>query len=441
MKDLPQIVAEFDVQSEVRLLKQLINIRMRHLRSGIPSGVDIAENLYKRANSNHLPIHEKVILSTGLLSYMEPHYFSRYFINAQNIDNKDIIFGGVLQNEKFYPTVQTCLFLILGTHGNNSEKQQEVYRLFKGNSNIHKFIYLDDNQPDINLLNRKFELRDEIISNLVYKTEYAPEFDANFPAKLLETQMNWDDLVLPYQTFENLEEIVNWAIYNQRVFSEFKLGRKLKKGFRALFYGASGTGKTLTASLIGKRVDMPVYRIDIAYIVSKYVGETEKNLEKIFEHAENKNWILFFDEAESMFGKRTATRSSNDRFANQQVAYLLQRIEDFPGIIILASNKKGEMDPAFVRRFQLMLEFKIPAPNERLQLWQKGLNEDFILNADVDLREIAEKYEVTGGTLINILRNLSINALINNTREVNHKNIIENIEREFIKLGKTVNSI
>jgi len=120
---------------------------------------------------------------------------------------------------------------------------------------------------------------------------------------------------------------------------------------------------------------------------------------------------------------------------------LLQRIEDFPGIIILASNKKGEMDPAFVRRFQLMLEFKIPAPNERLQLWQKGLNEDFILNADVDLRDIAEKYEVTGGTLINILRNLSINALINNTREVNHKNIIENIEREFIKLGKTVNSI
>src|SRR5690606_11585436 len=123
----------------------------------------------------------------------------------------------------------------------------------------------------------------------------------------------------------------------------------IKPGYRTLFYGPPGTGKTLTAMLLGKEFQRNVFRIDLSQVVSKYIGETEKNLEKIFQRAANKEWILFFDEADALFGKRTSVKDAHDRYANQEVSYLLQRVEDFPGLVILASNYKNNIDKAFVR--------------------------------------------------------------------------------------------
>ena len=148
--------------------------------------------------------------------------------------------------------------------------------------------------------------------------------------------MAWDDLVLDDLVHEQVQEINTWLEHGATLMSDWGLYRKIKPGYRSLFYGPPGTGKTLTASLLGKTSGRDVYRIDLSMVVSKYIGETEKNLSKIFDTAENKNWILFFDEADSLFGKRTATNSSNDRHANQQTAHLLQRVEDFPGVVILA---------------------------------------------------------------------------------------------------------
>ena len=128
--------------------------------------------------------------------------------------------------------------------------------------------------------------------------------------------------------------------------------KRVKPGYRALFHGPPGTGKTLTATLLGKHTGRPVFRIDLSRVVSKYIGETEKNLSRLFDKAEHKDWILFFDEADALFGKRTEIRDAHDKYANQEVAYLLQRIESYAGLVILATNQRGNIDEAFLRRFQ-----------------------------------------------------------------------------------------
>ena len=171
------------------------------------------------------------------------------------------------------------------------------------------------------------------------------------------TDQSWKDLVLDKETLGQVEEIKTWLKQSSSVKLDKSLRKKLKAGYRTLFYGPAGTGKTLTAALIGKECNKTVYKIDLSKVVSKYIGETEKNLELIFAHAKDKGWILFFDEADALFGKRTEPKDSHDRYANQEVSYLLQRMEDYNGLVILATNMKGNIDDAFTRRFNLILRF------------------------------------------------------------------------------------
>jgi SpoVK/Ycf46/Vps4 family AAA+-type ATPase len=220
--------------------------------------------------------------------------------------------------------------------------------------------------------------------------------------------------------------------------NDWGMNKKIKPGFRTLFYGPPGTGKTLTASLLGKSSGLDVYRIDLSMVVSKFIGETEKNLANVFDQAENKNWILFFDEADALFGKRTQTSSSNDRHANQEVSYLLQRVEDFPGVVILATNLKANLDDAFSRRFQSMIYFPIPGPEQRKRLWKQVFSEESTLEKDFDLDEIAIKYELAGGAIINVSRYSSMKALKRGSNIILKKDIIEGIRKEFGKEGKIV---
>ena len=189
---------------------------------------------------------------------------------------------------------------------------------------------------------------------------------------------------------------------------DWGLSKFLKAGYRSLFYGPPGTGKTLAATLLGKKNGMDVYRVDLSMIVSKYIGETEKNLAHVFDLAENRNWILFFDEADALFGKRTSTNTSNDRHANQEVAYLLQRIEDFPGIIILATNLRSNIDEAFSRRFQSVIYFPMPTEELRAELWRKMLPAQWLGGNADELIAIAAETELSGGAIANVVRGCAI---------------------------------
>ncbi|MEO1448255.1 MAG: ATP-binding protein, partial [Bacteroidota bacterium] len=197
-------------------------------------------------------------------------------------------------------------------------------------------------------------------------------------------------------------------------------------------------GKTLTASLLGKTTALDVYRVDLSKVVSKYIGETEKNLANIFDQAENKNWILFFDEADALFGKRTQANDSKDRHANQEVAYLLQRVEDFPGVVILASNLKSNIDEAFARRFQSMIYFPMPRPSQRLRLWEAAFPPQVNMHKNVNLEAIANKYEIAGGAINNITLHCSLRALTREDHTIYQHDLVDGIRREFRKEGKTV---
>lgn len=253
---------------------------------------------------------------------------------------------------------------------------------------------------------------------------------------MVHTPLNWDDLVLPAYVLEQILEIKNWMLHEPLIQQEWGLHKWIKPGYRSLFFGPPGTGKTLTAALLGQELERPVYRIDLSMIVSKYIGETEKNLAGVFDQAEQQKWILFFDEADALFGKRTETQSAHDRYANQEVSYLLQRVEDFPGLIILASNFKGNLDEAFIRRFQSIIHFPVPTAQQRLLLWQKAFSGKLQLNPDVQLEDIAEKFEVTGGEIINILRTVAIRVAHNHSNSVQWADLSEALRKEYQKNGK-----
>jgi SpoVK/Ycf46/Vps4 family AAA+-type ATPase len=250
--------------------------------------------------------------------------------------------------------------------------------------------------------------------------------------------MIWDDAVLSPQTLKQIEVITTWLQHNEALMKDDNLSRKLKPGYRVLFYGPSGTGKTLTASLLGKQFQKDVYRIDLSQVVSKYIGETEKNLEKVFSKAENKNWILFFDEADALFGKRTSVSNAHDRYANQEVSYLLQRVEDFPGLIILASNFKANIDSSFIRRFNQIIFFPVPNESERLILWQKAMPSMLNLHPETNLPEIAKQYEITGAAIINVMQYAALQAIKRNDFLIHARDLVEGIQREFQKEDKSV---
>jgi SpoVK/Ycf46/Vps4 family AAA+-type ATPase len=194
----------------------------------------------------------------------------------------------------------------------------------------------------------------------------------------------------------------------------------------------------MTACLLGKYTGRTVYKIDLSMVVSKYIGETEKNLSKVFQQAEHKNWILFFDEADALFGKRTKIEDAHDRFANQEVSYLLQRIESFDGVVILASNMKTNLDDAFTRRFESVIYFAMPKIEERQRIWEQGFSPASVLAATVDLHKISKQYEIAGGAIMNVIRYASLMSINKGSNVITLENIEEGIKKEYHKEGRTI---
>ena len=220
--------------------------------------------------------------------------------------------------------------------------------------------------------------------------------------RVQDTQ-RWEDIVLPADTRDSLREIVARVQHRHQVLERWGFRAKLSKGLgmAALFAGPPGTGKTMVAGLIARELGQELYQIDLSRVVSKWIGETEKNLARVFDAAEGANVLLLFDEADALFGKRTEVKSSNDRHANAEVNYLLQRVERFEGISILTTNLETSMDAAFKRRLAFRVEFRIPDAAEREELWRRMVPAAAEVAEDVEFRELAEAYELAGGNIRN----------------------------------------
>jgi len=410
---------------------------IRHYFSIIPEA-DSNCPYDKILNENNFQLTERLAILLSVAPYFSPVILKPLSTLNPATSNSFPQLGGFLasHNKEFFATIDTVRYLLTGE---NIQNTHFIDRIFNGNSRLLQKNILRLWSPTGETIWNKQVIQptDEFLA-IISGEKYEPTYKSSFPASKITTKLSWDDLVLPYDTIKELKEVSIWLEHYATILNHEHLSKIIKPGFRCLFYGPPGTGKTLTASLLGKIKNMDVYRIDLSMVVSKWVGETEKNLKGIFDQALNKNWILFFDEADSLFGKRTSTKSSNDRYANQEVAYLLQRIEDFPGLVVLATNMKDNIDEAFSRRFQSMVYFPNPDAETRYILWKQSLPKDFELEESIDLHEIAAKYEVSGGIIINIVRYCVLMALHRGKKVILEEDFELGIMRELKKSGKIV---
>jgi AAA+ superfamily predicted ATPase len=256
-------------------------------------------------------------------------------------------------------------------------------------------------------------------------------------ARKVKPRYIWADIVLPKDQLEQLREICNYVKYHQLVYGEWGFEHKfsLGKGLNVLFAGPSGTGKTMAAEIMANELGLDLYKIDLATVVSKYIGETEKNLDRIFKEAQDSNSVLFFDEADAIFGKRSEVRDSHDRYANIEIAYLLQKMEEYQGIVILATNFRKNLDEAFARRMHFNVEFPFPVEEDRYRIWQKAFPEAAPLSQDIDLAFMARQFKITGGNIKNIALSAAFLA-VEDSRMVTMEHLIGATKREYQKMGK-----
>ena len=255
-------------------------------------------------------------------------------------------------------------------------------------------------------------------------------------ARKVSPKYCWDDLVLPEGQSSQLREIISQVKHRHTVMNVWGFSRKLSlgRGLNALFSGPSGTGKTMAAEVIGHELALDIYKIDLSSVVSKYIGETEKNLNRLFDEAEHSNAILFFDEADALFGKRSDVKDAHDRFANIEVAYLLQKMEEYEGITILSTNLRQNIDDAFVRRIQFIVDFPFPNPLQRELIWGKVFPDDAPVNSELDFSFLANRFKLTGGNIRNIAIRASYYAAEQES-SINMMHLVRATKRELQKVG------
>lgn len=259
-------------------------------------------------------------------------------------------------------------------------------------------------------------------------------------ARKIEPKYEWEDIVLAPDQLSQLREICARYKYQQVVYAEWGFDRKLSlgKGLNALFSGHPGTGKTMAAEVIASELHLDLYKIDLSQVVSKYIGETEKSLNHIFREAQASSSILFFDEADALFGKRTEVKDSHDRYANIEVSYLLQKMEEYDGIAILATNLRQNMDEAFLRRMQFIVEFPFPDEEHRKSIWEIVFPPEAPVASDVDFRLLAREIRLAGGNIKSIGLAAAFYAAADG-RVIHQQHLIRAARREFQKLGRNWN--
>jgi len=258
-------------------------------------------------------------------------------------------------------------------------------------------------------------------------------------ARRVEPRVGWVDLVLPPNVFSHLHELVARARNRPKVLEEWNLrpGGGRGRGIAALFAGDSGTGKTMSAEVVAFELGLDLYTVNLATVVDKYVGETEKNLERIFSEADGVNGVLLFDEADALFGKRSEVKDAHDRYANIEVAYLLQRMETFDGLAILSTNLRANVDEAFARRLDSVVDFPMPGAPYRRVLWDSSLGKDIPRADDVDLPFLADRFELSGGNIRSIALTAAYMAA-ETGQEVTMADLVRATAREYRKLGRLI---
>ena len=388
---------------------------------------------------------ERLALVLAVAPHLRPQALDVFFTRNHTFDKPFAEFGAAAGTGAaaaadgaagvFQPSGQTLAFLLAG---DDLVARLALLPLLAPGHWLaaQDLLRLAPTEPGTPLLRGALQLQPAALALLGAGADAAPALGAAFPARPVHTTLGWDDLVLHPGTAAQLDEIQSWLRHGQTLLHDWGMAAKLRPGLRALFHGPPGTGKTLTAALLGQAAGRAVWQIDLSLVVSKYIGETEKNLSRVFDVAEQRGWLLFFDEADALFGKRSDTRDAHDRYANQEVAWLLQRIESFSGVAILASNQKDNLDPAFTRRFEAVVHFPLPRADERLRLWQQSLPAAVQLDAAISLPQIAARHALAGAEIVNCVRAACLLALDAGGSLITEAMLQRAIRRELAKDGR-----
>lgn len=424
------------------LIAGSIGLHVKAIDAFEPEGLEYACDdswLSGFVTNYHPSAEEFAIFMLALAPHLDPGFLDRLVAEHLPEGGEFLEFGGVKSRHHrgILPTGETVEFVLAGR---DLERRLAVKRLFATDHWFwqKRILWLETVPEGEPAASGKLVIDPEIIEEITTGKVSRPRFSQEFPAECIETAMDWDDLVLHPSTMANIREIENWIRYNDVLMNDWGMSKRIKPGYRALFHGLPGTGKTLTATLLGKHTGRPVFRVDLSRVVSKYIGETEQNLSRLFDKAENKDWIVFFDEADALFGKRTDIRDAHDKYANQELAYLLQRIEAYRGLVILASNQRGNIDDAFVRRLQTIVHFPMPGASERLEIWRRTFPSQIAVADDVDWNVIAGRHELSGANILNITHFCAVEFLAREAKILNLGQLEAAIMREFIKEGKIV---
>lgn len=269
----------------------------------------------------------------------------------------------------------------------------------------------------------------------LYNKYQSPRFSPEFPAHRIETPLEWEDLILGKFAESRIKEVL--LVTQHQVKLNANLARHQRRGYRLLLNGPSGTGKTLTAKLLGKSLNREVYRVDLSAVISKYIGETSKNMNSLFNMAEDKNWILFFDEGDALFGKRVDTSQTDDKnshYSNQDVAFLLQRIEEYSGLVIISTNLRRNMDPAFSRRFEMMVNYDELNKEQRINFWKNNLPPELEPGPGFNLSALADNFSRnTPGQIMNAIIRITNLCLARGDKELNYQELDRIMRDEDIK--------
>jgi hypothetical protein len=425
---------------EFKYLEELIIYKLSHY---FPTEEQVPEPVIPQLEEWTLPLKnfvvkhqlskdEAILLLVALVPHLQPDLFDRVVEFRLPESGNFPKLGGMRgkNSRTFLPTGETILFLL---SGNTLESRMDIQQLF-GSRHLFaqkKIAWLEELPAGEPAMSGRVILSQDYIDTFTLGKPTPPHFSINFPAQHIVEKRGWDALVINDELQKQIGEIASWLHYNEELMSKWGMQDRLKKGFRALFHGPPGTGKTLTAGLLGNEIGRDVYKVDLSMIVSKYIGETEKNLELLFARAEDKGWILFFDEADALFGKRTNVRDAHDKYANQEVSYLLQRIENYNGLIILATNMKNNIDDAFMRRFNAILKFPFPDAAERAMIWKSSFPQKAVWEKNLpprdhnkipereyaDIPDLVKGYELAGGNIINAVHYACLKAVGRRTKQ------------------------
>lgn len=368
-------------------------------------------------NSYSLTTIERVILALGIASAHYPSIL-KTFVQIEESSNAFAIEAGGEYNKvnrSFKPTFQTALFLLAG-------KDLTLWSRYSAQLINGSILLQNDiiyNRSSAEFIHGKIELDTAYLNYFLSGQKPQLDHGSYFPGRLYKSDLTMDDIILEDHVREQIKPIGHYIKALENGFFKTK-GHSFKPGFIALFYGAPGTGKTMLAGILANTFGIDMYHVDLSQVVSKYIGETEKNLEVLFNRLQSKNCMLFFDEADALFGKRSDVKDAHDRYANQEVSYLLQRIEKFDGLTVLASNFENNMDDAFKRRIDVSVNVIRPTENTRKSLWEHYLPHNITFESDELLKHLAKEYSYTGANIRNIMKNITMALHERNETMITH---------------------